>query len=82
MTSVHSKYLDVFVAKQVKNAATTSNVFMTFGKSSAWTDELDPPQANTSMSAFNETWKNMIGAKRVTGNNIRNAIPKIGRAHV
>ena len=80
MASVHSKYLDVFVAKQVKNAATTSNVFMTFGKSSTWANDAAPPQANTSMSTFNEVWKNMIGAKRVTGNNIRHAIPRFNWA--
>ena len=76
MASVHSKYLDVFVAKQVKNAATTSNVFFTFGKSSTWANDAAPPQANTSVSSSNEVWRNMIGAKRVTGNNIRHAIPR------
>ena len=76
MASVHSKYLDVFVAKQVKNSATTSNVFITFGKSSTWANDAAPPQANTSMLSFYEIWRNMIGAKRITGNNVRHVIPR------
>ena len=79
MSSVHSKYLDVFVAKQVKESVSepsSSNVYLTFGKSSAWANEASPPQANTSVSAHNEIWKNMIGGKRITGNNIRHAIPR------
>ena len=79
MASVHSKYLDIFVAKQVKESVSepsSSNVYLTFGKSNAWANEAVPPQANTSVASFNEIWKNMIGGKRVTGNNIRHAIPR------
>jgi Bacteriophage T4, Gp8 len=79
LASVHSKYLDVFVAKQVKESvseASSSNVYLTFGKSSGWANEAAPPQANTSVASFNEIWKNMVGGKRIVGSNIRHAIPR------
>jgi hypothetical protein len=80
VTASRSKSLDIFVAKQVKEAvseASSSNVYLTFGRSVAWANEAVPPQANTSVSNFNDIWKNMIGAKRITGNNIRHAVPRI-----
>ena len=80
MTAAHSKNLDIFVAKQVKESvseASPSNVFLTFGKTSAWPNESSPTQPNTSVVVINDIWKNMIGAKRIYGNNIRHAIPRI-----
>lgn len=79
MAAVRSKNVDIFVAKQVKESVSEpspSNVYMTFGKSSSWPAESSPPQANTSTDSYNEVWNNMIGAKRVTGNNIRHAVPR------
>ena len=78
MSSVHSKYLDVFVAKQVKTSISQadSNVYLTFGKSDAWANDAAPDQANTSVAEFNNVWRNMIGAKKITGNNVRHAIPR------
>lgn len=79
MASVHSKYLDVFVAKQVKESVSepsSSNVYLTFGKSSEWANDAAPPQANTSVAGFNEVWRNMVGGKRIVGSDIRHAIPR------
>ena len=79
MSSARSRNLDIFVAKQVKEAVSEpspSNVYLTFGKSSSWPNESSPTQANTSVDSYNEVWKNMIGAKRITGNNIRHAVPR------
>ena len=77
MTASHTKNLDIYTAKQVKSSVTSSNVYLTFGKSSAWPTESSPTQANSSIINTNEIWKNMIGAKRIYGNNIRHAIPRI-----
>lgn len=77
MTASHTKNLDIYTAKQVKSSATTSNVYLTFGKSSAWANESSPLQANSSIINTNDIWKNMIGAKRIYGNNIRHAIPRV-----
>ena len=80
MSAARSKNLDIFVAKQVKESvseSSSSNVYLTFGKSSSWPSESSPLQANTSVTSYNDVWKNMIGAKRIVGNNIRHAIPRI-----
>ena len=80
MSASRSKNLDIFVAKQVKESVSepsSSNVYLTFGKSSSWPSESSPLQANTSVVSYNDIWKNMIGGKRLVGNNIRHAIPRI-----
>jgi len=80
LSSSRSKNLDIFVAKQVKESVSepsSSNVYLTFGAGSSWTVEATPPQANTSTHNLYEIWKNMIGGKRITGNNIRHAVPRI-----
>lgn len=80
MSSSRSKNLDIFVAKQVKESVSeplSSNVYLAFGRAGAWANDSAPPQADTSTKNTNDIWKNMIGAKRVTGNNIRHAIPRI-----
>lgn len=79
MSSVHSKYLQVFNAKQFKESVTEpspSNVYLTFGKSVAWSSESSPPQANTSVDTFYEVWDNMIGGKKISGNDIRHVVPR------
>ena len=79
VSSVHSKYLEVFNAKQFKESVSepsSSNVYMTLGKVTTWPDEYNPPQANTSPSSFYEVWKNMVGGKRLTGNDIRHVVPR------
>jgi hypothetical protein len=80
LSASRSKNIDIFVAKQVKESVSepsSSNVYLTFGKSSSWPNDSSPLQANTSVVSYNDIWKNMIGAKRIVGNNIRHAIPRI-----
>lgn len=77
MSAVFSKYLEVFNAKQFKESVSepsSSNVYMTFGRCFSWANDAAPPQANTSVTTFYEVWNNMIGAKRITGNDIRHCI--------
>ena len=79
MSSVHSKYLQVYSAKQFKesvNEPIPSNVYLTFGRTTAWPNDVVPPQANTSVNTFYEVWDNMIGAKKISGNDIRHVIPR------
>jgi hypothetical protein len=80
LTAAHSKNLDIFVAKQVKESVSepsSANIYLTFGKNSAWANDSLPTQANTSVVVFNDIWNNMVGAKRIYGNNIRHAIPRV-----
>jgi hypothetical protein len=79
LSSVYSKYLQVFNAKQFKESVSEplpSNVYLTFGRSTAWSDEASPPQANTGVSTFYEVWDNMVGGKKLSGNDIRHVIPR------
>jgi hypothetical protein len=79
LSSVHSKYLQVYSAKQFKesvNEPIPSNVYLTFGRTTAWPNDVVPPQANTSVNTFYEVWDNMIGAKKISGNDIRHVIPR------
>ena len=80
MSASRSKNLDIFVAKQVKESVSepsSSNVYLTFGRAATWANDAAPPQANTSVRNTYDVWKNMIGGKRITGNNIRHAVPRI-----
>lgn len=77
MTSVYSKNLQIYNAEQFKTSIETigvPNLYLTFGKIDIWPDDNNPPQANTSIDAFNEVWKNMLGAKLIQGNDARLAI--------
>jgi hypothetical protein len=76
MASTYSSDLSIYVAKQFRNSVTSSNVYMTFGYVSPWTNELSPPSANTSTDSINETWKYMIGGKRITASDIRHVVPR------
>jgi hypothetical protein len=49
-------------------------VYFTFGKVDVWANIDVPPQANNSVDTFNQVWKNMIGAKKIVGNDVRLAI--------
>lgn len=84
MASVRSKDFGVFVAKQFRESVSepsSSNLYFTFGKVQPWTNDVNPPQANTSDAAVYEVWKNMIGGKRITGNDIRHVVPRFNWAN-
>lgn len=77
MASVFSKELEIFSAKQFKESVSepsSSNVYLTFGRVTAWDDDLSPPQANTSVKTFYDVWNNMLGGKKITGNDVRHCI--------
>lgn len=79
MSSVVSKYIQVFNAKQFKESVSepaSSNVYFTLGRVQPWDDDINPPQPDTSISSFNEIWDNMIGGKRFTGNEMHHVIPR------
>lgn len=79
MTSRYSKDLEIYNAKQFKESVSepsSSNVYLTFGRTMPWANESSPDQANTSVASVYDVWKNMIGGKRVVGNDIRHVIPR------
>lgn len=56
--------------------ADSPNIYLTIGKPTTWANESAPPLANTSRNASIEVWRYMMGAKKVTGNDVRQAIPR------
>lgn len=80
MASVVSKNISVFTAAQFLESvseSSRSNLYLSFGRVRPWANDSAPDQANTSVSAHYDVWSNMIGAKKVTGNDIRHVIPRI-----
>lgn len=79
MTSVFSENLRIYNAERFRASVTTDStnkLYLSIGKVDAWSNEAAPAQGNTSTAAFNEVWNNMLGAKRITGNDIRHVIPR------
>ena len=79
MTAINSKQLHIFAAKQFKEGISEqadANVFFAYGHAQAWPTDVSPPIANTSTAAFNQLWDGLIGAKKITGNDLRHVIPR------
>lgn len=77
MASIYTKSMQIFNAENFKaSIGDTSEpyVYFTFGKVDAWANEAAPLQANSSVDTFNQVWKNMMGAKKIVGNDVRLAI--------
>lgn len=84
MSSVRSKDFGIYLAKQFRESFSEpsgANVYLTFGKSAPWTNDSNPPQANTSDVTVYEVWSNMIGGKRITTNDIRHVVPRFNWAN-
>lgn len=80
MSAVTTKNLEIFNAKQFLESVSepsSSNVYICFGKTIAWANDADPLQANTSQNILYEVWRNMVGGKRITGNDIKHVVPRI-----
>lgn len=79
MVSVISKNISVFSAKQFVESvseAANSKLYLTYGKPIAWSNDASPAQANSSVTSFYEVWNNMIGGKRITGNDVHLVAPR------
>jgi hypothetical protein len=79
MVSVFSENLRVYNALQFKQSLVDldpTNIYLTFGRPTAWANDSAPPQANSSVTSFNDIWFRMIGAKHITGNDVRHVIPR------
>ena len=77
MASIYTKSMQIFNAENFKASigdASSPYVYLTFGKVDAWNSEVAPPQANSSIETYNQVWKNMVGAKKIQGNDVRLAI--------
>lgn len=74
MVSIYSTNLQVYNAEQFRNSVQSTEqpyIYFTFGKVGSWANDSAPPQANSSVAYFYDVWKNMIGAKKIQGNDIK-----------
>lgn len=71
--AVFSDNLRVINAMNFKDkvSATDVNLYFSHGRVTPWANDAAPVQANTSVVFLNEVWNNMIGAKLLTGNDVR-----------
>lgn len=79
MASVYSKNLEIFNARNfIETISQTgeSNVYLTFGKSVPWENDTSPPTPDTSTVSYVDVWRNMIGGKKITGNDVSLCIPR------
>jgi hypothetical protein len=77
MPSVISQNLRIYNAEQFVLSVSEfgpTNIFLTIGKTTPWANDSAPVQANTSARDVIDVWKNMMGAKLITGYDIRHAI--------
>ena len=70
MVSVFSENLRVYNAIHFKQSlvdAEPHNIYLTYGRSTPWANDSEPPQANSSVTSFNDIWQRMVGAKLISG---------------
>lgn len=77
MPSITYTNLRVNNAEQFKNMVTqNTNIYLAYGKTGPWSNDAAPDTPNTSINSVYDFWNKMIGAKKITGNDIRHAIPR------
>lgn len=77
MTSATSKKFGVNTAEQFLESVSEpayTVLYLTYGKVDAWANDANPDAANTSIATEYEVWRNMIGGKRITGNDMKHVI--------
>jgi hypothetical protein len=62
--------------ESVSEPSPNTNLYLVYGRAIPWANDSEPPAANTSVATEYEIWNNMIGGKRITGNEIRHVIPR------
>lgn len=79
MPSSFSENLRIYNAEQFKKSVSDvgpTNIYLTFGRQRPWANDSAPPQANSSVESTIDIWNNMIGAKLISGGDIRHGIPR------
>ena len=79
MASVYSKNLNIYNAIQFRESVSeqsNTQLYFTVGKTEAWANDSAPLQANSSVTSLYEVYRNMIGGKLITGNDMYHCIPR------
>ena len=53
-----------------------SNTYLAFAKVDSWANDAAPDTANVSHILVRDIWRNMLGAKKITGSDVRSVIPR------
>lgn len=73
MTALRTKSIRIDSAEQFKEQVSESdatNLYITIGKNTPWANDSLPNTAYDNINDQNAVWKNMIGGKKITGNDI------------
>ena len=79
MVGVISENIRIFSAEQFKESVSeeaNTKLYFTIGRGFPWANDAAPDRANSSVTVFNDVWNNMVGAKRITGNDMHHVIPR------
>ena len=80
MTAITTRNIRIHSAEQFLESITepaANYLYVAYGKNSPWPNDSVPNTALDTTSDRDDVWKNMIGGKRVTGNDISLAIRRI-----
>lgn len=80
MTSISFKNLRINNAEQFKESVSepspNTHLYLTYGKCDSWVNDSSPNTPNATIVSTYEVWYNMIGGKKITGNDMQHVIPK------
>ena len=62
--------------ESVSEPTQNTKIYLTFGKVDAWANDASPNVANSSVATVYEIWSNMIGGKKILGNDVQHMIPR------
>lgn len=76
-TSTFTQDMGIFIAKQIKSAISErANVYLAISRVEPFSDDANPPVANSSVSSVINFWRNMIGGKKISGSDVSLVIPR------
>lgn len=62
--------------ESVSEPSPNTNLYLTFGKVTAWPNDASPSISNTSVATEYEIWSNMIGGKKLVASDMAHVIPR------
>jgi len=62
--------------EMVSEPTPNTKLYLAYGRITPWSNEASPDTANSSVATVYSVWQNMIGAKKITENDLRFAIPR------
>jgi hypothetical protein len=72
-----SKILSSKLFKDFFSYSTTdSRIYFSISRTTPWANDAVPQQANTSVDGLEDVWREMMGAKLLTGNDISHVVPR------